>query len=145
MGETLKVNAWIGTTYYDQTFKVSPQLLVAWQMVEPYITTESAFVNARGLASELDRPAGFNRVSYRGEQRYSLAFSGNRELAVEVLQGIVRVGTRLAEQAVVSWAEVMTTLPQNYESAQFEFILQPALEALPFQVELLLPFLKRIS
>merc|ERR1712224_1009944 len=138
-------NAWIGTTYYDQTFKVSPQLYVVWQMVERHIVSESAFCIARGLATELDRPAGLCRVSYRGEQRYNLAFSGNRELAVEVLQGIVRAGAKLAEQGVVSWSEVMTVLPQNYESAQFELILQPALEVSQFQVELLLPFLKRIS
>merc|ERR1719443_1397680 len=38
--EVLKTNAWIGTTYYDQTFKVSPQLYVVWQMVERHIVSE---------------------------------------------------------------------------------------------------------
>merc|ERR1711964_295250 len=105
--ETLKTNAWIGTVYYDQTFKVSPQLLVVWQMVEPYITTESTFTVARGLALELDRPEGFIRLCFRGEQRYSLAFSGNRNLAVEVLQGVVRAGTKLAERGAVSCGDVL--------------------------------------
>jgi hypothetical protein len=143
--DVLRNCAWIGTVYYDQVFKVSPMLLIAWQMVEPNIITESAFNVARGLASELDRPASLCRVSYRGEQRYSLAFSGNRDIAVELLQGIVRVGAKLAEQGMVPWSEVMTVLPKNYESAQFEFIIQPALQVSLFQVELLLPYLKRIS
>lgn len=143
--EVLKASAWIGTVYYDQNFKVSPQLAVVWKMVEPRISTESAFTLARGLAVELDRPATLNRVSYRGEQRYSLSFSGNRELAVEVLKGVVRAGAKLAEEGVVPWSEVMSVLPKNYEPSEFENILQPALDVTRFEVELLLPYLKRAS
>lgn len=143
--DALKTNAWIGTVWIDQTFKVSPKLPVVWKMVEQHITTEKAFAFARGLAGELDRPAGFNRVSYRGEQRYALAFSGNRDLAAEVLQGIVRAGAKLAEQGVVAWSDVMNVLPQNYESAEFEAILLPALQVSIFQLDLLLPYLKKLS
>mmetsp|Transcript_59698 Transcript_59698/g.142039 ORF Transcript_59698/g.142039 Transcript_59698/m.142039 type:complete len:442 (+) Transcript_59698:68-1393(+) len=143
--EVLRANAWIGIPYIDQSFKVSPQLHVVWQMIEPYIDNEALFEVAKGLASELDRPSGFTRVSYRGEQRYSLAFSGNRDIAVEVLKGVVRVGTKLVQNGVIPCNEVLGVLPQNYEVGQFEVILQPALEFLLRNVELLLPLLRRAS
>merc|ERR1712050_118319 len=65
------------------------------------------------------------------------------ELAVEVLQGIVRVGANLVKLGVVQCSDVLSMLPQHYEMGQFETILQPALEMAVSNVELLLPYLQR--
>mmetsp|Transcript_115092 Transcript_115092/g.325212 ORF Transcript_115092/g.325212 Transcript_115092/m.325212 type:complete len:233 (+) Transcript_115092:716-1414(+) len=144
---SLKANAWSeysrsGTMRY---YQVATHVPAVWRMVESRIATESVFATAIDLAAELDRPSHAGHMTYREETNLYCLFDSNRNSAVEVLQGVVRVGAKLAGAGFVQREKVLGMLPRHFDAVHCNGFVEQALELVLNDVDPLLPYLSKLS